>query len=794
MRRAASVAWRAAHLPSALRTPSTALRPPIAAARNFSSTPAPSFFFRKPAKSVGELGQELLDARAKDRPDVLSKLYPAYVDAYKQQSTSPSSSSSGWGSGNKQARPPLSHAELESLLRYAASTGRFHLALKLFNDLAAVFALTPSPLDHHNLVMAMCRSGRTNKAKQWLEDMPGTFGLRAHVSDWNVLLGAYRRQRDLPAMARVVDDMRASGVEPNVVSYNTFISALFDAGKLDEVRRLVGEMRDRGVEGDLSTETALLTGFLDAAELGSAREVFARLSRAVDAALAKGKHAAFDDTAAVNALIKFEAADKGFRAGMRLAEKYRDVGVALNQRSLHTLVSEGAKTVGSAEQGVQLIEEVERLAGRDAGAERHAWSAVIRALAREGGGGVDEARRLYQLARDRSVQPDSKMVQPLLSALLSPSAGGVLEENLSAAKELYDDLSTSSRAFSTAPDASIYTTLLRACADPAHPDLAWSRALVADMITRGIRLEGAAVVFHIVALMRAAETWDEAFASYDTIRALDPTVLDLGSYNAILSGFTSLSPPSSGGEPAPAPLVQEFLSDMRVSQHPPNSHTYALLLTYYSRAPGATPATIAHLHSLIKLDVHLDPDTALFNALMAAYSHTRAWAAAYRVWDSIVANSAGGRGVQLDERTLSIFLDTCGYDGSPEARRRGRAVWADLEAGRLPLQRNRKNWETWLECLARWDGWKAWYEVEEIVFERMSGKEPGVPRATVETAQTILKMARRDGQDRVERIAERLRSNRLDLYEQVRELALLPRWEAGQKPPGEAAKAADGEA
>lgn len=799
MRRAAAGALRSAVTPRRPPThlPPAAPRPTLAASgrRPFSSSTPTPFFFRKPAKSADDLARELLQTRRDDRPDLLAKLYPSFLEAV-QQHHSPSSSS--------HSRPPLSRGQFQDLMRFAASTGKSRLVLRMFDDAAARLGFTHTLQDHQILLMALSRVGRMNKAVEWLESMRDTHGLAPGPSEWNTVVQGYRRAKDLDGMRAVVDRMRSRGVEPNVVTYNTVIAALFEHGDLEGVRGTVADMRERGVEPDLWTEQTLLVGFLNAGELASARDARRRVVRLVQG---EGKKpAASVDTGALNGLIQFEAVEHGFDAAVALATEFRDQGLPLSPLTLNTLVQYGVGELRTADEGVALIDRLEDVVGLEA--DRRAWSTAIAALARRsdvpGESGLDEALRAYQLARDRSVQPDSSMVQPLLSALLLPpsaSSASSSPEALSTAKELYDDLASSSRSFSTAPDASIYITLLRACADPLRPDLEWSRALIGDMKQRSVRLDGASATWHIVALMRAAGSFEEAFAAYDEVRALDPSVLDRAAYNTVLAAFTSLSfPDSSSTTAAPAPLIMEFLSDMRTAGHPPNSTTYALLLTYYSRAASASPATIAHLHSLIKLDVHLDPDTPLFNALMGAYSRTGAHNAAYRIWDSMLlsSNAAAGSGeAGVDAKSVSTLLDTAAHDGSPAAQRRAERVWADLARGRIrapgrggaaagPLRRTANNWDAWVEALGRWGRVE---EAERVVFEemapgRVAREEPQHEDAVVAsegTVRALLKFAMREGPEAQRRVAQRVRDERPDLWPAVEKLALRKRWSTDEE-------------
>ncbi|ORY91647.1 hypothetical protein BCR35DRAFT_298894 [Leucosporidium creatinivorum] len=719
--------------------------------RPFSSSASPSFLFNRPkAPTANKLLKELDQAQKNDRLDLISKLYPSLVT-------------------ESQSRPPLpsqlNHDLLQSVMRFVSRTNKFNLLLRIFNDLPAL-GFTPNHMDHHILLVGMASSGKLDKALKWIHAMKASHGMRPAPADWNVIINGYRQAGDLEGMRSVVDKMRKAGAEPNVVTFNSLISAAFELGQLSEVRKTVEEMASSGVTADLWTETALLTGFVEAGELGSAREVQRRLL----ARLKSGEESEGLDEAALNGLLKLEVVERGFGGGLELAERWRDEGRPLNERSLSTLAVEGAKGLRTVEEGVRLLEDLEDATGL--AADRRAWSIVLQGLL-AGPGGLPEALKLHQEARDRSIQPDSTMIQPLLTALLSPSSSAS-PESLSVAKELYDDLSQASRAYSTSPDHSIYITLLRACADPIHPDLDFSRTLIADMRERGVRLDGASAPWHIIALMRASSSYEEAFQAYDQIRALDVTALDQKAYNAILSAFTSLSFPSSplsnsDDLTAPQLLIMEFLSDMRHSSppSPPNSYTYSLLLTYYSRTSSASASQIAHLHSLLKLDINLDPDTALFNSLMGAYSRVGAFNAAYRVWETMLANSRN-EATRVDQTSLSILLDTCGHDGAATALNRAERVWRDVAEGRVEgiEKRNRNNWEAYVECMCRFGRFE---EAEKGVFEEMGVR--GEPSPTSSTLEILLKMTRRGGDERWKSVRERVLREMPELWGEVKDVA-----------------------
>ncbi|GAA5865476.1 hypothetical protein JCM3774_005652 [Rhodotorula dairenensis] len=729
---------------AATRFPSPAV---TASPRPFSTSAQSSFFFRRPTKSASDLARELLDARDRDRPDVLARVYPQLVEAAKEASSS-------------RAPPPLSPDELRALMRFAVKTRRYQLCLRFFNDMTRVFGFKHSLWDHNVLLQCLVQADRLPKAVEWIESIRAAQGLVPTVSEWNILLQGYRRKGDLQGMQDVVARMRSTGVEPNVVSYNTLISAAFEAGSLERVRETVREMRTAGVEPDLTTETALLVGFLEAGELASAREIRERLAQSVGSGLTlkKGKLSVVrQELPTVNALIKYEAVIGGFEEALALAEHFSAEGAAFDAMTLNTLFKEGIARIRSAAEGVRVLERVEDATGIRS--NRRAWALLISHLAKDPLSGASEALEAYQAARDRGLEPDSGMVQPLLDTMLRPE---VRDEYRATVKALYDDLSTSSRTYSTAPDVGIYSTILRACADVDAPDLEWSRAVVKDMRQRGVGLDGRTASAHIIALMRAAGSYDEAFQAYDEIRALGPAVLDLRAYNAILAAFTSL--PFSAVEAAPPKLILEILSDMRKSNHPPNSATYSLLLTYYAYAAPSSFNHVAHLHSLIKLDSSLDPDTALFNSLFMAYSRTGATSAAYRIWETMLQytlrSSSGAGAIAVDSRTLSILFDTCGHDGTAAAQARARRVWSDLESGRLRVERNLKVCDSYVEALCRFG---AIDEAEAVVFRDMDGNR-ALPRSGVSTVEVLLKFARKDSQARFDAVSRRIQDERADLW------------------------------
>ncbi|KAK0552041.1 hypothetical protein OC845_001900 [Tilletia horrida] len=150
---------------------------------------------------------------------------------------------------------------------------------------------------------------------------------------------------------------------------------------------------------------------------------------------------------------------------------------------------------------------------------------------------------------------------------------------------------------------------------------------------------------------------------------------------------------------------------------------------------------IASIHKLIYLDVNLEPDLPLINALMNAYGHLGQLDQVMPIWQSLVNLSGGGRSSlydhadgegripseksplvsnRMDAQSVSIVLDACAFASAPGALTRARKVvgWvrhrdrlvfsqarrnhADSSKARSPVALMSKGaWDTWLECLCR---------------------------------------------------------------------------------------------
>lgn len=309
--------------------------------------------------------------------------------------------------------PAFSPFQYRQVIRFVAFTDRFGLLTRMFDDLH-MLGIEPTGAEHHILLLGMARTGRVGKAVKWIEGMEARYGITPTTTDWNVVIDGFRRAKDYVGMKAIVQKMRETGTRPDVVTFNTLISGSFDAGDLDGVRDLLRDMEQEGVYVNVWTGTALLTGFLDAGESASAAESAQRLNSLLETP--EGRRDSATHTAAYNALIKFESLDKGYAGALDLVSRLRRKGrnrFECDAWTLNTLAVEAVKDgVETADEGIRITEVIEETVGR--AADRRTWTVVSKSLIDGSQNRLDEALRLYQEMRDRSIVPDSAMVHPLL--------------------------------------------------------------------------------------------------------------------------------------------------------------------------------------------------------------------------------------------------------------------------------------------------------------------------------------------------------------------------------------------
>ncbi|KAG9083132.1 hypothetical protein FS749_006271 [Ceratobasidium sp. UAMH 11750] len=278
--------------------------------------------------------------------------------------------------------------------------------------------------------------------------------------------------------------------------------------------------------------------------------------------------------------------------------------------------------------------------------------------------------------------------------------------------------------------------------------------------------------------MQDAPSHEAAFKMYAYARVVDPKTGAFGAkeYKQVLRAFAELRIvrreqdvwKDGGGDgwvdravvstkrievyaPPPAALYYEIMRDMQRAGHEVGVSEYTTILKAYAAVtlPVESDAHLAsvhnahvlehiqRIHTLLKLDTNLTPDTTLLNALMKAYGHAGSLDGALAVWDQM--KRPGSRG-GWDNASVSIIVDALGRGGR-NALPRARQLWDGLR-WRHGAQLNTNNYTSWVEALCRMGEFE---DAERVVYVDMrDGANPRI-RPDEKTLRTLVSFAWRVG-------------------------------------------------
>jgi PPR repeat len=145
-------------------------------------------------------------------------------------------------------------------------------------------------------------------------------------------------------------------------------------------------------------------------------------------------------------------------------------------------------------------------------------------------------------------------------------------------------------------------------------------------------------------------------------------------------------------------LGLELFHDMRLSDiSQPTSETYLIMLSGCAKTKDTR--TLEHIHSALRLDSSVEPDTSIFNALMLAYNRTHLPEKALAIWE-VLSQSAK----LPDVETASLALGACA--SLPRyGLIRAREIWTFMEHNKM--RPTSSSYAALLEVFAsvgKWDG------------------------------------------------------------------------------------------
>lgn len=639
----------------------------------------------------------------------------------------------------------------------------------------------PIPRDVLRNVLFFARRNNKPAALRWIESMVDSmesrFGLAPHRFEYHALMYCLGLQGQTEAAHGIVQRMQRQGIEPNTMTYNTLLGIYKRANDVEGALSVWDEMASQGVERDISTYNTLLA-LLGPSQPERAFDIYTSMRIAPDAhtyttmlslcARFKNtdvgdaictdmtKDPAKLDTATVNALFQYQAAVAEDLSP--ILETYhampREYNVKPDRITFNILLDSCLRFDNPARaftffrdmQAAQITPDV------------YTYDILMNAEVKRDN--PTHALQLFQDMLVQEVQPNARVLSTLLR--LAPKADPTTLDAMLDLAEVYHHLDL---------DAKAYNALLSGLAQQGRSVQAQR---LYDSTFRDRLLEQADIATYTSLMMAYIndklidDAMDIYYALRDHHQSPKPSSktkhikLDTQFYTSMISTLTKMPGAAvqedrrlgalvdddvhadSGSSPALLSALRLF-NDMRHLMIRPDAHVYTALLT--ACAAHRDAYVLEHVHKLIRMDLFMDPDTAVYNALMDAYNRVGDGHTVLQVWETLTM--FGASATEVDSTTISIVLDSCGHNGFGY---RAHDIWQTVQRRGYPLNLN--NYTSYIECLCRSTsdrrGWDEAWQVVQTQMRRPSDPYDTRPIVDDKTMNTLLSFARKKGIDPAE--------------------------------------------
>ncbi|RKP06505.1 hypothetical protein THASP1DRAFT_31677 [Thamnocephalis sphaerospora] len=575
-----------------------------------------------------------------------------------------------------------------------------------------------SVAQYTNLVLAYGRLGRTSEARGAFRAMQRE-GHAADTRAYNILLAAHRGDAgELREALSFFGEMRRTSAEPtaidhrpDVVTYNTLIALAAKAGELTLAEELREDMPRAQVHPDAYTYAPLVLAYTKQGRAAAARRTFnlmrqdgvvstaymwnqlidmyARLGQSDDALAAYATMTQLspavqpDNYTYVSLIQACAALGQVDKAEQLFLHDMPTYGVTANVYTYGAMMDAYLRA-NRPEDAERLAMQLEKDADVEANAVIYSIRIRARAMLKQG----SAVEQLFREMQAKGIRPDALAYAAVIEAYAD-------QDNMEAAVRMFEEMNSLSAAGKHG----------------APSEAATSRALLPTSVA------SSSIAAHL-ALIRAFLRTGDMPAAAAVYQGLRETGISLNTwhYNALLSAFMTGDHADQG---------QRVLDDMRQEGVPADAYTYSILFDAYGQQSDIV--AVYHTHRLLAVDYTLDPDAAVWNALMNGYQRCRQPVQVVQIWRQLTYGigdgteppvpaghdakqaSAADKTAEsndalehrpprrlVDEATVSIMLDTCGrFNYSWLAQ----DLWRRLPA--LGVVPNANNYTSYVECLAR---------------------------------------------------------------------------------------------
>jgi pentatricopeptide repeat protein len=608
-------------------------------------------------------------------------------------------------------------------------TNNIEFINQVIKDMKSHLKLKPTHFEYHALMYAYGLQKLPEKALEVVDRMRTEAGLQPTIYTYNTLLSCYKRTNSAKEAQSLFNDMT---VKPDIVTYNTMLHLLLRKRDFDSVFKLYDRMlSDEHVKPDVYTYSTLLDAAIiskDHNQIGL--NIYYQLTHQV-----KPRDI---DLNILNNMIRFiakvdynEALDLYYELDIKYPHIKPD-------RITFNILLDVCLKNGNPSKAYMIFGDMKKKARIQP--DIITYGTLI-------GADKDNLKSSLELFQDMcsaSIEPTSRILNSLMNMASVKTAS---------AKDL-DDLVALTQKYrhKLDVDTKAYNTLMHGLALSGRSKQAQQ---LYDTVFRNspTNKPDVATFTHLILAYINDDQIDDALEIYTTLREHHkkckaqepvkiPIQLDTTFYSTLISSLSknigNKDTITSDEEDSSPRLItaMTMFNDMRRLQIQPTVHTYTAML--HACGQYRDRYVLDHVHQLIKVDLYLDPDIAIYNALMDAYNRTCDGDAVLDIWQAISVPSSY---LQPDSTSVSILFDSCGHNGLGY---RAPPIWSWLK--RVNFELNTNNYNSYIECLCRERGRTGWDMAYQLVEKEMSlPNKPlrGKPAIDEKTINTLVSFARK---------------------------------------------------
>ncbi|KAJ1657541.1 hypothetical protein IWQ61_003080 [Dispira simplex] len=449
-----------------------------------------------------------------------------------------------------------------------------------------------------------------------------------HAEYGNIVLQAFVHSGDTQGILTFFCTLQNLG-QPDVMdsrSTDWVVTALTDAYQLEQAKEFYGRViqPDSGLPHPTSQGySRMVHTFAEAKDYHFVQALYADMLRL---------EVALDDTLLSDLLTAFGVL-RDSRSVLSVLRQLRVGGRKINQHTYGSAVN--ALTECCAFEDIATLEHELFQQGKPL--NEFVLNSLINAAFVQGK--FKHAMKLYQILAERVNQEDlfPKPMQPSIRTYSIMIFGLCNNDRLADAERVFRELLKGE----ISPTTSIYNKLIGKFLQQENYDkvIEWFQ----HMVDHKVDVDNHTAHLIMTAYLACGDP-EEATNIFQIFRdrGLVPNVY---SFTTALRAFTQ-----AGHMGRALSLFEEMIT----AGITPNAFTYACMIKGYAGTRDADGVGL--MHRLFSVDIHNEPDLALYNTLLDAYNHVDSSLDAFQIWELLVLHN-----FPIDNVTVSVAIDACGF-------------------------------------------------------------------------------------------------------------------------------------